>query len=1020
MPHVPSPPPAARVATALLLLVAQVAPAATLQWVNPAGGFAGVANNWSPAQVPTAADLLRFELPNSYQVTFGANAPASAQIGTFAGDVTYRFPTPHVVGDAFAVAPLAGFASVAVRIEAGTLLPQEAFSVGYAPGTSTAVVTGNGTLVSVGGGLSPKLSVGRDSSGRLDVLDGAAFTVDGETIVGITYVGQGTLRVVGGSAVAPYPRSTFSHLDPSQPFDLGTFGGTGVCDVLDGALLDVAGDLRVGPQSTSTGHLTVSGASIFDSARVQVGGDLKIAREAADGYNGGTGTVTVGALGVVTVTGDTWLHDDIAGGAGRLEVAEQGRFATGSLHLSDPANELGFTGGRIQVLGGTLETGGQGLSLGSATGTPRLELHGGATATLAPSSGPALEVGSGGAAKLRVLGGSSLAVNDFNVVVGDNAGDDGALEVSGPGSAMSVQDVTLVGRAGAGLLGASAGAQLSLHDLAIGSQPTGDGTLEVTGSGTGVHVSGDFQLAGLSGGASGAPGRVTVAGGGELWLDAPVSAGDVWPTGEIDLQAGGTLHLAGTLSHRGTLTLGGGATSGGFVQPIAGGDVTGTGDLNSSLVALADTTGQVLATGPLQLGRSSSVLGVQFAGALLAMSHPVTLRDADSAVVGAVVLSGGTLAGPPGGTHVLAGSRITGSGTVTGAVRLGGGLLAGAPSGLSFAGTVLGAGRPIDGLRVAFQPGGGYVGYGRIGAAIVDVDSGAVVLPTDSLTVGNTLGNSTVTVNGTLFVPRAANVTLDAGDTTRVGGTVTLTGGRLTLLNGEPLWVRGTGALTGHGEVAGPVLVSGALDPGESMRQLKFSQMRLAANATYFFDVGDFHSGELDTVTVSGPAQLGGTLALRMQPGFTAFLDDSFIVYAAGSISGTFANVTLNGAPAAPWITLRYRPNAVWAVVHVNGLDVPGGGTPPAGPAVLRFAGVGSPARAAAFALDLPEAADVEVELFDVGGRRTAVLHRGTLPAGAHRFDAAPAGVAGVCFARASIRGPRGTEVRTARAVVLP
>ncbi len=75
--------------------LADFARAVNLNWINAAGGFAGGAANWNPAQVPAAADWLFFGLANTYTVTFGANVPASDEIAVTNGDVTLRFPNPH-------------------------------------------------------------------------------------------------------------------------------------------------------------------------------------------------------------------------------------------------------------------------------------------------------------------------------------------------------------------------------------------------------------------------------------------------------------------------------------------------------------------------------------------------------------------------------------------------------------------------------------------------------------------------------------------------------------------------------------------------------------------------------------------------------------------------------------------------------------------------------------------------------------------------------------------------------------
>src|SRR5262245_31946220 len=101
------------------MLVADVARAANLDWINAAGGFAGTAANWNPAQVPAAADFLNFGINNTYTVTFGVVVPASDHLGIDAGDVTFRFPTAHTNSTVLGVAQ--NGLSGDLTIESGTL-----------------------------------------------------------------------------------------------------------------------------------------------------------------------------------------------------------------------------------------------------------------------------------------------------------------------------------------------------------------------------------------------------------------------------------------------------------------------------------------------------------------------------------------------------------------------------------------------------------------------------------------------------------------------------------------------------------------------------------------------------------------------------------------------------------------------------------------------------------------------------------------------------------------------------------
>ena len=115
-----------------------------------------------------------------------------------------------------------------------------------------------------------------------------------------------------------------------------------------------------------------------------------------------------------------------------------------------------------------------------------------------------------------------------------------------------------------------------------------------------------------------------------------------------------------------------------------------------------------------------------------------------------------------------------------------------------------------------------------------------------------------------------------------------------------------------------------------------------------------------------------------------------------------------------------YAADAVSLVITSGNTDVSRiPGTSPVGD--IRFVTLGF-AGELAFELDLPEAADVDVRLFDVAGRVVARLTRAALPAGRHRVTPSANRAAlesGVYFARAIVRTPGGQFVRTARAVRL-
>jgi parallel beta-helix repeat protein len=98
-------------------------------------------------------------------------------------------------------------------------------------------------------------------------------------------------------------------------------------------------------------------------------------------------------------------------------------------------------------------------------------------------------------------------------------------------------------------------------------------------------------------------------------------------------------------------------------------------------------------------------------------------------------------------------------------------------------------------------------------------------------------------------------------------------------------------------------------------------------------------------------------------------------------------------------------------------VGVPDGPLPPARD-VLRFAAFGSPGPRVGVDLTLPSETQATIEVFDISGRRVAVLHEGPLASGSHHLLVpGDAGNSGVLFVRAVLREGSREVVRTARLV---
>jgi hypothetical protein len=227
--------------------------------------------------------------------------------------------------------------------------------------------------------------------------------------------------------------------------------------------------------------------------------------------------------------------------------------------------------------------------------------------------------------------------------------------------------------------------------------------------------------------------------------------------------------------------------------------------------------------------------------------------------------------------------------------------------------------------------------------------------------------------------------------------------------------VTGDAALAGTLDLNRPQFVLASPAETQAMRALTLGSLHVGPTGLVAIQVGT--SGQ-DQITVSGAVVLGGTLDVRTLDGQAPTIGSLFTVITAGSVSGTFANVMVNGHSNPGTVTVLYGSGTVRVAVvgTITGVD-PTAGTGP--PTELRFAPLGGP-RDAALALDLPATANVRVSLYDVTGRQVATLADGELGPGTHRFELArtmPA--SGMYFARALVTGVDGTRALTTRVVVL-
>ena len=315
-----------------------------------------------------------------------------------------------------------------------------------------------------------------------------------------------------------------------------------------------------------------------------------------------------------------------------------------------------------------------------------------------------------------------------------------------------------------------------------------------------------------------------------------------------------------------------------------------------------------------------------------------------------------------------------------------------------------------------FVVGGGNGSSGGPGSATVD--SGATI---------TVLGGVAVNPPQTSIKGGAGVMTVSDGGLFTTTGTIENTGS-VVLRNGEinaqGFYGYAAGTVGGVGRMVTSVQNSGLITPYSATDA--FAAIRIVGNlqeinpAHYRTVLGSVGGRRCDTLVVTGWAVLGGTLDIQLDPSFVSTPGDTFTVLTCGLRSGTFANVTWNGAPLSGQATVVYAPGAVYVVIPGSSVGVgPGDGA--SLPRTIHFANAGVGSKLA-FVLDLPAEADVQVKLYDITGREAATLCEGMLGAGQHRLEVQRGGhdmPSGAYFARASVRSQGKVTALRAQGILL-
>ncbi len=543
-------------AITLLAAGALGASMAALSWNNPAGGSASIATNWTPNQVPTAADALTYNMAGTYTVTFNSSTTTSTSQTFRQGSVTLNVSSPHTVSGGVTVGDLAGDVAT-TTLTTGTMTSNAAAVVGDASGaTGTLRVNDDDAdlLLATTAGV---LTVGNAGAGTLTITGGGRVQSADRFLVGAGSTATGAVTVSGTGNLG-FPQSWLDIDGTGSTHAIGS-SGDATMDVSNGGLATIAGNLNVAQNAGSVSSVTVGGFSIENATELSVGGTLAIGANQSAGTAGGIGTVEVNAGGQLNVGGTLQVAGDINGGTGTLHLSESASITTTSLAVGNGAT-LDLDGGALNIDGGTFAytNSAANLLLGGVDG-PVVTLKGGGAGTLQDFvGGAALTVGGAtgaNSADFDVRESSTLTITSGSVVIGESSDDDGGMVINSSTFSMPPTKDLIVGASGVGRFEAEAGADVTGGRAFIGLSTGSDGFMRLDGAGTTADLHSIFVGGGtiLAGGA----GDLILNAGAECNVSASGLGVKIWPSGALEI-TGSTLSAFDDVVVDGPATLAGG------------------------------------------------------------------------------------------------------------------------------------------------------------------------------------------------------------------------------------------------------------------------------------------------------------------------------------------------------------------------------------------------------------------------------------------------------------------------------
>lgn len=778
-------------------IAAMQANAAILSWNNASGGSAATSGNWNPTQVPAAADDLLFNLNNTYAVTFNSTVGTSRTHLYRRGTVTLTMSSPHTATTGVTIGDTNALTGTAT-LTTGSFTSQASVVLGTIAGSAGVLNVNDDDADFLITGAGADLTVGSNGNGTLSITGGGRVRVADQFIA----AGNGTSTVnvtISGFSVAPIAVSELDVLGTSQS-RIGQVGDA-TMNITNGGVASFAGDLVIANGSASVSTITVEDAGLLPS-RLNVAGDLMVARNSTASSAAGDGTLTINDGGAVDV-GDQLLIGDPDGGSGHVEIFDGGTLIAKDIIVHPVTGVMQMRGGTTTVDGGIFDPKLNSLTIDSTIGSPQLHLVNGADTSLSGAT-VALRIGNAGMGLLTVDGvGSEVEVTGGDTVLGVSNGSNGTFTISNGAQAILTNLGTLfVGQSGIGSVHVQTSSLLSSGDCLLGTANSGRGQVVVNAPGATWNVTGELFVGGDATNEGGI-GDVVIGNGGVVNVTAPGMNVFVWPNGgTLRVLPNGTLNSNGIIEVDGLLDMNAGTINANQLNLDANNSINGLINADFSF----RTPGTTLTlSGDLTAGRSNSPNGFSSSGSINVGSRTLTIHDSNNALLGNCDLTTSGRVIAVNGIQNSFGKTISGYGTIEANILNQGSISSGA-TGLKFAGIINGIGQGITGTTIHFLAGGGFTGTGTLASTVsIDGLAGSVITATGPLTLGNNASTNGFATAGALHCG-THEVTLRDLDIAHIGNLTTIAGGTLRFDNGASPPVAKTvrldsGTLSGHGTV---------------------------------------------------------------------------------------------------------------------------------------------------------------------------------------------------------------------------